>query len=388
MVSDRAAGRPTLLLAGGGLANGLIAWRLASQRPDVDFHLVEGGPRMGGEHTWSFFAADLEPGSEWIEPLVVRSWDHYDVRFPRRRRRIENGYRSITSTRFHDVVLPALGERASLSTRIEAVTGDSVAVSGGRTLEGDLVLDGRGPAAMPDLALGYQKFVGQTVSLSHDHGLSGPIIMDATVDQKDGYRFVYVLPWDERTLLIEDTRYTDGEALDTDDMRQGIHEYARSQGWDIAAVRAEEQGVLPVALDGDIEAWWRRWPTACPTGLRAALFHPTTGYSLPDAVGLANRICALPVIDAASVGALVRERSIALWRDRGFFRLLNRMLFRAGTPGTRYRVLERFYGLSEPLISRFYAGRPTRYDRMRILTGKPPVPFGAALRCIHEKGHA
>jgi lycopene beta-cyclase len=383
-----AAKRPTLLLAGGGLANGLIAWRLASQRPDVDFRLIEGGERLGGEHTWSFFAADLEPGSAWIDPLVVREWDHYEVRFPKRRRRIANGYRSITSTRFHDVVAPALGDRVLLSAPIQSVTRDTVALCGGSTLEGDLVLDGRGPAAMPDLALGYQKFVGQTVSLSHDHGLSGPIIMDATVDQKDGYRFVYVLPWDERTLLIEDTRYTDGEALDTDDMRQEIQDYAQAQGWDIAAVRAEEQGVLPVALDGDIEAWWRRWTLACPTGLRAALFHPTTGYSLPDAVALANRICALPVIDADTVNALVRERSIALWRSRGFFRLLNRMLFRAGTPDTRYRVLERFYGLSEPLISRFYAGRPTRYDRLRILTGRPPVPFGAALLCIHEKGHA
>ncbi len=94
------------------------------------------------------------------------------------------------------------------------------------------------------------------------------------------------------------------------------------------------------------------------------------------------------MIDAASVERLVRERSIRLWRERAFFRLVNRMLFRAGRPGQRYRVLERFYGLSAPLIKRFYAARLTRFDKLRILTGKPPVPFGAALRCIGEQGHA
>jgi lycopene beta-cyclase len=94
------------------------------------------------------------------------------------------------------------------------------------------------------------------------------------------------------------------------------------------------------------------------------------------------------VIDAASVERLVRERSIRLWRERAFFRLVNRMLFRAGRPGERYKVLERFYGLSEPLIERFYGARLTKFDKLRILTGKPPVPFGAALKCIGEKGHA
>ena len=90
-----------------------------------------------------------------------------------------------------------------------------------------------------------------------DHGLNGPIIMDATVDQGDGYRFMYVLPWDARTLLVEDTRYTDGADLDRDELRRGIHDYARTQNWTIETVLDEEEGVLPVALDGDIEAHWR-----------------------------------------------------------------------------------------------------------------------------------
>jgi lycopene beta-cyclase len=278
-----------------------------------------------------------------------------------------------------------LGDRVVLNSRIEKLGSDWADLADGRRLTANLVIDGRGPAASPDLILGYQKFLGQTVRLAAEHGLDAPIIMDATVDQLEGYRFLYVLPWDARVLLIEDTRYTDGADLDRDGLRRGVADYARSRGWTIEAVLEEEEGVLPVALGGDIEAHWRRAEDAALSGLRAALFHPTTGYSLPDAVALADAICGLAAVDAASVERLIRERSIRLWHDRAFFRLLNRMLFRAARPGEHYRVLERFYGLPEALIARFYAARLTGLDKLRILSGKPPVPIRAALRCIGER---
>jgi lycopene beta-cyclase len=197
-----------------------------------------------------------------------------------------------------------------------------------------------------------------------------------------------VLPWDERTVLIEDTRYSDGATHDQAEIRAAICDYAKAQNWTIEAILAEEEGILPLALDGDIEAHWRRADGRALSGLRAVLFHPTTGYSLPDALALANAICALPRLDLPTVEALIRTRSIDLWNSRGVFRLVNRMLFRAAVPDQRYRVLERFYGLPEPLIRRFYAANLTGFDKVRLLAGKPPVPFGAALHCIKEKGAA
>jgi lycopene beta-cyclase len=377
-----------VFLAGGGLAGGLIAYRLAQRRPDVDLRLVEATDRLGGRHTWSFFDSDVGIAREWLEPLIAQSWPAYEVRFPKRRRRITNRYNSITAERFHTVLTAALGNRVMLSAPVEALGPDWMQLSDGRRLTGTVTIDGRGPMSMPDLALAYQKFLGRTVRLSADHRLTAPIVMDATVDQADGYRFIYVLPWDARTLLIEDTRYTDSAALDRDALRRGIDDYARAQGWAIDAVLEEEEGVLPVALDGDIERHWRRAAGQPLAGLRAALFHPTTGYSLPDAAALAHAICKLPAIDAPSVERLIRERSIRLWRERGFYRLLNRMLFRAAPPAERYRVLERFYALSPALIARFYAAQSTPWDKLRILSGKPPVPLRAALGCLRETGRA
>jgi len=60
------------------------------------------------------------------------------------------------------------------------------------------------------------------------------------------------------------------------------------------------------------------------------------------------------------------------------------MLFHAAKPELRYRIFERFYGLSGGLIRRFYAGHLTWTDKVRLLIGKPPVPVHRALRCLAE----
>jgi lycopene beta-cyclase len=115
--------------------------------------------------------------------------------------------------------------------------------------------------------------------------------------------------------------------------------------------------------------------------MRAGLFHATTGYSLPEAVRSAERLAALPRLDSESVCAALEAQAAGVWRRGRFLRLLNRMLFGAAAPERRFRVLEHFYRLPEPLIGRFYADRLGPFDRLRILSGRPPVPLLRAARC-------
>lgn len=376
------------LIVGGGLAGSLLALRLRHTRPDATLRLVEAGARLGGEHTWSFHATDLEARqAAWIAPLVSHSWTDHEVRFPSRRRRLSGAYHTIESASFHERLAPALAGMVRLATRVDEVTAAGARLEGGERLEARLVVDARGPAPLPALRLGYQKFLGRRLALSRDHGFERPVLMDATVAQRGGYRFVYVLPLAKRELLIEDTRYDDAPELDADALRAGVAEYAQERGLEVDAVRGEETGVLPVPLSGDIEAHWQPLANgAVPFGVRAALFHPTTGYSLPEAVSAVDALLELPELTTASARRLVRERSIARWREGRFFRLLNRMLFRAARPAERYRVLERFYGLPEPLIERFYAGRLRWLDRARLVSGRPPVPLLRALPCLFGDG--
>ena len=141
--------------------------------------------------------------------------------------------------------------------------------------------------------------------------------------------------------------------------------------------------MLPIVLDGDIDKFWAQAGDGVPrAGMRAGLFHGTTGYSLPQAVALADLVAGLPRLDSATVAAVIRAHSRRHWNSQGFFRLLNRLLFRAATPGERWRVLQHFYRLPGPLIDRFYAGRLRATDPLRILSGRPPVSLLRALRVL------
>ena len=375
-----------VLLVGGGLASSLIALRLKRSRPTLRIIMLERDAHIGGEHTWCHFATDVSPAiSEWLGPLIVHDWAGYDVRFPTHRRTLATHYLAISSGRLNAVTSELLGEDAWLGVEAKEVKADSVRLVDGRSLAAPLVIDARGPRRSTRLALGWQKFLGQEVRLVAPHGLTRPIVMDATVAQLDGYRFLYVLPTGPDTLLIEDTRYSDGPALDRAALEVDIAAYAASQGWRVAGTLREEVGVLPIALAGDIEAYWAdEKPGAADAGMRAALFHPTTGYSLPDAARTAEMIAGLPRLTSTAVRAAIIKMSTDVWKGRGFYRLLNRMLFRAAEPEQRYKVLERFYRLPAPLIERFYAGDATLADKLRILSGKPPVPIGRALGCLSE----
>jgi len=372
-----------LIIVGGGLAGSLIVLRLAQLRPELRVVVLEAGATLGGNHTWSHFDSDLSPVEQaWVRPLVGHRWAGTEVEFPNHTRRLGVAYNSVTSGALAAAVAKALGpEGVRTEVRVEALTAANVTLESGETLTAQCVIDARGAERETPLVLAWQKFVGVEVELAEPHGVERPVIMDATVEQLDGYRFVYVLPLSATRLLIEDTYYSDGPELDRAALRARLDDYAAARGWEVQATVREEAGVLPIAMGGN---WARLWPgDGVPrAGMRAALFHPLTGYSFPDAVKAADLVAGLPVLDSASVGAALQALSARLWRERAYHRLLARLLFRAADGQRRYKMLERFYRLSEPLLGRLYAGTSTPRDKVRILAGKPPVRVARALRVL------
>lgn len=376
-----------VLIVGGGLSGGLLALLLARVRPELDVRVVEQGSVVGGNHTWSFFATDLTPEQQlWIDPLVAYRWDGYDVRFPDLKRTLSTGYRSIPSERLAAAVETALGPRLMTRTAVQSLDVDGVTLGSGVRLHGGAVIDARGARSSPHMLIAFQKFLGLEVETEGPHGLTRPIIMDATVPQADGYRFVYTLPFAADRLLIEDTYFSDDLALSREALRAQIDDYAAVQGWRLRRVIREEDGILPMVLAGDLNGLLRDLDEGAPKiGLGAALFNPATGYSLPDAVRLAERLGRVPTLTTETARTEIKAYLAEQWRNLSFQRLLNRMLFRAGRKDRRHRVLERFYGLSQGTVERLYRGQLTLFDRARILTGKPPVPIHEALRCLSEQ---
>lgn len=383
-----------LAIVGGGLSGGLIALAFAKYRPELRVTIIERGERLGGDHVWSFFASDLPPGGEaLVEPMVAARWDGYTVHFPNRSRELSTPYRSVTSERLDAAVRAALpAECIVTGAEVVTATPSSVELADGRTIAAKAVIDASGTRGLPHMAGGWQKFMGQTLRLAAPHGLARPVVMDARVEQVDGYRFVYCLPFSPTEIFIEDTYYADAPTLDLPTLRDRIAAYAAHHGWQVDTVAYEETGVLPVIAAGDFNAFWKSDGTApngtppARAGSRAALIHPLTSYSFPDAVRFALHLTTLDNLSGASLEGTSHAWAADHWRRGGFYRMLSRMLFGAARPDARWRVLERFYGLPQPLIERFYAGRSSLADRLRILAGKPPVPISAALASLTGRG--
>lgn len=374
-----------LIIAGGGLAGCLAALALA-RRSDVAVTVVEQQTSFGGNHTWSFFDTDIDPGQRWVvEGLVEFRWPDHQVHFPGRSRDIEIGYNSLRSPALDQAVKSTLRpDQYRLGAAIREAGTRHVLLASGERLEADAVIDARGGGAFESLDLCWQKFVGRVYDFAAGHGIARPIIMDATVEQHDGYRFLYFLPLSRSRLLIEDTYYSPSSRLDIKLIEERIESAALRLRPDRFEAVEQEAGVLPVVLDGDFDRFWPQQDKIPRLGVRGGFFHPTTSYSLPDAVANAALLADQGDFAAEALASLTRARAMQLWQDRAFYRLLNRMLFRAAEPGKAYKVLEHFYRLPEEVIARFYAGRMTSVDKLRVISGKPPVPIGRALRAMRR----
>lgn len=362
------------VIVGGGLAGGLIALALAEAGRGQNVLLLDRAPSLGGNHTWSYHDTDLDAaGRRLLAGLVTHHWPRHEVRFPDHARTVEAGYTTVSSARFAQVLpgrLASAGVTVRLGQDVAEVGASSVRLDGATMVRGELVIDARGPAPVTvEGAVGYQKFVGLEVELATDGPWTMPLMMDATVPQRDGYRFTYVLPFSPRRALLEDTIYSEDPRLDLDECERGILSYAARHGAIVSNVVRREVGVLPLPLRPAED----RAPASGPlrVGYRGGFFHNVTGYSLPLAVRVAQAIAQAPTARQARDGAAALARELA--PQHRFGRLLNRLMFEALPPASRFRAFERFYRLPDATIARFYACRSTWRDRARVLVGRPPA---------------
>ncbi len=354
-----------VVLAGGGLQNGLIALALLHQSPLKRIAIVEQGDRLGGNHHWSFHAADVpEAAAGWVEPLVTKRWPSYDVCFPSFERRVDSAYATVTSARLDEVVraaAAAAGADVMLGRGVRSVQADHVVLDDGTRLDGALVVDARGPGA-PTPEVAYQKFLGLTLRVA-GRVPERPLIMDTRVSQTNGLRFVYVLPLDADRVLIEDTYYDESPVVDRATLEQRILDYARGHGLEVLEIVGSEHGVLPLPLERTATP---RFTRPLVAGYAGGWLQPTTGYSFPVAVRLAL------ALTAADPRAAVNELAARLGEQAVFLRRLNRWLFRSITPEHRWRLFARFYRLPEDVIARFYAMEMGAIERWKIVAGVPP----------------
>ncbi|MCA0903915.1 lycopene beta-cyclase CrtY [Qipengyuania aquimaris] len=379
-----------IAIVGGGLAGGLTALAIHRAHPTMRIALVEAGESFGGNHRWSWFEHDLRPeATDLLSGFTATSWTGgNEVRFPAHTRQLAANYRSLDSRDFDAHLRRQLPQDAILTRkRATHLDANRVKFGDGSAIKARAVIDCRDAVPSEHLAGGWQVFLGQHLRTRAPHGIERPVIMDATVDQPGAYRFIYLLPLGENEIFVEDTYYADSPVLDREMLARRIEDYAKAKGWS-AEVIHEENGVLPVITGGDFGAYRAslQQPGVALSGARGGFVHPLTSYTMPVAAANALAIAGAAHLPGPELADFVGKRAHDHWRGTRFYRLLGKMLFDAAIPEERYRVFERFYRLPEPLIERFYAARSTRFDKLRILSGKPPVPISRAVTALLGKG--
>lgn len=378
-------------IIGGGLSGCLTYMALKQSSPRLNIHIFEKNSALCGNHTWCFHESDIPDSAEtWLRPLISKTWNEQEVHFPEYSRVLSTPYHCIRSHDLEAKTKAAAGPTLHLNCDFEKVVetpeGLFALYFKGQTepvlVHSYLLARGWKPLEDPKSA-GWQKFVGLEVKLKHPHGLTRVTLKDVRQPQIDGYRFFYVLPFSEDELLIEDTYYSNHPILKDERIEKEILAYIQKRGWEIDKIQRREKGALPLYLSlpktGKSEG--------PEIGAESQFVHPVTGYSTPMTLRMIQSL-----LDRSNLTVQSIKKAFAKNWDRErsklkYFVLLNRMMFLAAKNETRYKILERFYTFPEPMIDRFYAGQLTWWDRIRILSGKPPVPVGEALKALRSRHH-
>jgi len=378
-----------LAILGGGLSGGLCALALAHHAPHLTVAIIEQEHELAGNHTWCCHASDLAAGAgesvgDWFRPLVRYRWPQYQVAFPDFQRTIDGDYLCIPATALKSEMTKAMagpGRQILLGHQVVRASAHEVTLASGRRVRAAAVLDARG--ARPDkTACGYQKFVGWEIETAEPAPSLGrnPTLMDACVQQLDGYRFVYVLPMSSTRFLVEDTYFSRDPMITPEVVAGRLRAYLSDRGIRGYTIVREERGVLPMPWTAGPEMAGED-STPLALGYRAGLFHPATGYSLGIGAQTAERLAialrdALPGTLHDTAVRTIRDVRHGLAVNLRFARTLNFLAFRTiPEKWLRALVFEAVYRMPQEILGRFYAARNTTRDRLALLAAVARVPW-------------
>lgn len=372
-----------LAIIGGGLSGGLIALAARLAQPERRVILIEAAPALGGNHLWSFIDSDVDDKAKaLLQPLVNYGWREFQVVFPRYKRALPHSFYSIRSDRFDEALREAMPHESILTgRRAMGVSADGVILEDGTMIAARGVVDARGPADLSLLDLHYRKFVGYELTLDGPHSVRRATLIDAAADPAEGFQYMTMLPIESDRLFIEDVRYEGHVELDMADHGQRIVNHAARFGWRIRSSARGHAGIIPIALGGDFDDYWKSGGEGvAKVGLRAGLFHPVSGNTLADAARTAWMIAEAQDWSGAALHRMLHAHAAKCWARRAYYRRFAEQMVRRTAVADSYRLLESLYTMDSDLIARFHGMKLGFADRVALSVGDGPMPLGAALK--------
>ncbi len=341
-----------VIIIGGGLWGTLLALRIRECLPQIAVRIYEPGNQLGEKLAVSFHASDVSTEDlKWLTPFISRQWDNFEVSFPRYRRNSQHRLCTMEPAHFHSVALQKLGANTVFFNH--EITPEEA------LREGTFVIDTVARGYFK--ALAYQKIQEMVVELKHPHRLLSPLTMDASVEQKNGFRYFQALPLTEKKILVKDVRFSSDPQLYHVDLEQEILEEMKLRRW-----------IPEVIMESESEFW--KIPRIKDENFSEGrvirldgFIHDVTGDALPDAVRLIERMVKTS-FRLGELKLMMKDYLLERRARRKLLRFMNRMLFQVKTPcHERYLFFQSLHSMSPVIREKFYKGDMELIDILKLI---------------------
>lgn len=214
------------------------------------------------EHTWS----EIEINQNHAEELNPLRYYHIS------NRRIQSHIQDITALENIEFIYPEVSEIKICET------GEYIQIGDERYFSSN-ILDSRTPTFQkkkPNETLIFQSFIGWVVKLKKDIVNTNSFkMMDFNIDQNNSTQFIYILPLDSSTALIEVTRFGEKNITKTE-ADKILNEYITEQLGEFETIEIE-QGCIPMS---NCNIDFQKNNSLTQLGARNYCVKPSTGYAL------------------------------------------------------------------------------------------------------------
>ncbi len=247
------------VFAGAGAATmSLLLRMLVSDRfKDASFLVVDKDRKEGNDRTWCFW----EKENGFFEKLVHKSWDQlwfHGPGFSKKYRIKPYRYKMIRGIDFYSFCIDYLKKQSNVQLLFEPVQrieslkeGARLVIENNETYYAKKYLFNSIPFEQPATAPGkhelLQHFKGWVIETDSDFfDPSACTLMDFRINQEHGASFVYTMPLDKRSALVEYTLFNEG-LLNEEQYEEGLKTYVRDfLKLDKYAIREKEFGIIPM----------------------------------------------------------------------------------------------------------------------------------------------
>ena len=370
------------MILGAGCAGLSFCYYLLEQGLEAPILILDSKRSFEDDRTWCFWDVEDTPFSH----LAARRWNSWSIHAGDEsvvHTSDENPYLCLTGAAFYRHALEKISTHPNVTLRLDESAEDykeHAAITYVRTPErtytADYVLDGRGLApgspvfeeARKKAHWVPQRFLGlrlRTERPAFDREVC--TLMDFSVSQESGPRFMYVLPFGECEALVENVYLAEGKTSREEHYAE-ISEYLGDRyglGPGDYVVDGEERGYIPMT---DYRFPRRPGERVYSIGMLGGETRPSTGYTFLRI----QRYC------KNLAESLVRDENVPHDIHPGRLNLLDGIFLRymLEHPEELPEIYRRmFAGLPpEPLI-RFLTERSSPADELRLVAALPKTPF-------------